>query len=382
MAEMVTTPRPDWLIEPPFDLQSVPDSPAVFVVRLGAAEPYLGRTTMLRRRLARLLGDSHPASRRLNLRSIATAVEAYAVRGKLPAALLNYRLAKRLFPDRYLDMLKLRFPAYVKLIQSIEFPRTEVTTRIGGADSVHYGPFRSRAAAERFEGEALDQYQVRRCVEDLAPSAGHPGCIYGEMGRCLRPCQDVVSLEEYKGESQRLAQFLRSGGTSLMEPLMAARDKLSAEMDFEQAGRQHERIQRIEQMLKLGEGLAGDAASQSGLAVYPSAHHGWIHLHWMLDGIFVEPAAFPVTVGAAGSMDGRLRNIFQSIERPRPVMKTRMEHLALLARWFYSSYRDVDWLAFEHGQPPYRRIVRAISKAAAGMQADLFQPPAGSSSTL
>jgi excinuclease UvrABC nuclease subunit len=372
MADTAAAIRPDWLIEPPFDFEGVPDAPAVFVVRLGEAEPYLGRTSMLRRRLSRLLGEAQQGSRRLNLRGIATAVEGYAVRGKLPAALLNYRLARRIYPGRYVEMLKLRFPAYVKLIESNKYPRTEVTSRISGTGLVHYGPFRSRAAAERFEGEALDQYQVRRCVEDLAPSAEHPGCIYGEMGRCLRPCQDVVSAEEYGGESRRLAHFLETGGTSLLEPLMAARDRLSAEMDFEQAGRQHERIQRIEQMLKLSEGLAGDAAAQSGIAVYPSPRQGWIDLHLMLDGIFVEPAAFPISAGAAGSMDGRLKEIFQSIERPKPVLKTRMEHLALLARWYYSSYRDADWLAFEHGQPPYRRIVRAISKAAAGMQAGLF----------
>lgn len=375
MEETAPTARPDWRIEPPFDLGAVPDSPAVFVVRLGKAEPYLGRTSMLQRRLGRLLGGRAEPSRRLNLSSIATAVEAWAVRGKLPAALLNYRLARQLFPDRYLEMLKLRFPAYVKLIQSNEFPRTEVTLRISGAASSHFGPFRSRAAAERFESEALDQFQVRRCVEDLLPSPDHPGCIYGEMGRCLRPCQEAVSAEEYRGESRRLAQFLETGGTSLIEPLMAARDRLSADMDFEHAARQHERIQRVEQALKLGEGLAGDAAKLSGIAVYPSPRPGWIDLHLMFDGIFLEPVAFSVSASAsdaAGSMDSRLRELFQSTPRPKPVLKTRTEHLALLARWYYSSYRDADWLAFEHGQPPYRRIVRAISKAAAGTQASLF----------
>lgn len=376
MAEMATATGPDWRIEPPFDLEGIPDAPAVFIVRLGESEPYLGRTSMLRRRLERLLGETARGSRRLNLRAIATAVEVFAVRGKLPSALLNYRLAKQIYPDRYVEMLKLRFPAYVKLIQSNEFPRTEVTSRISGAGSVHFGPFRNRAAAERFEGEVLDQYQVRRCVEDLAPSPEHPGCIYGEMGRCLRPCQDAVSAEEYRGESRRLAQFLHSGGTSLLEPLMAARDRLSADLDFEQAARQHERIQRIEQALRLSESLAGDASALSGVAVYPSPRQGWIDLHFMLDGIFVKPVGFSIAASAsdaASSMDRRLRELFQAIERPKPVLKTRMEHLSLLARWYYSSYRDADWLAFEHGQPPYRRMVRAISKAALGAQSGLFR---------
>jgi hypothetical protein len=41
----------------------------------------------------------------------------------------------------------------------------------------------------------------------------------------------------------------------------------------------------------------------------------------------------------------------------------RLEHLALLARWYYSSWSDGEWIGF-HGldQVPYRKLVRAISR--------------------
>ena len=88
-----------------------------------------------------------------------------------------------------------------------------VTTKI--ARGLFYGPFTSRAAAERFEAGLLDLFQIRRCEENLAPSPQHPGCIYGEMNRCLRPCQQAVSVAEYRGETQRVEQFLRTSGESL-----------------------------------------------------------------------------------------------------------------------------------------------------------------------
>ena len=55
------------------------------------------------------------------------------------------------------------------------------------------GRFEPRGAAELFENQFLDLFQIRRCQENLEPSPQHPGCIYGEMNRCLRPCQQVVS---------------------------------------------------------------------------------------------------------------------------------------------------------------------------------------------
>ncbi len=362
-------------IEPPFDVSVVPDAPAVFVVRLGDARPYLGRSALARRRLSRLLGEAAAGSRRLNLRELATSVECYPVKGRLPASLLYYGLARKLFPDEYLSMVRLRFPAYVKVLLANTYPRTEVTTRFSGSGALHYGPFRTRAAAERFEGELLDQFQVRRCVEDLAPSPEHPGCIYGEMMRCLRPCQDGVSVEEYRGESRRLVQFLETGGASLMDPVRTARDRFSAELDFEQARRQHERLQRIEQALKLRDDLATSTSRLSGVAVYPSLSAGHVELYFMLDGLWLEPVRFSTAADATGTMaplDRRLRELYAALPRPRMTIRDRAEHIALLARWYYSSFRDTDWIAFESDQPPYRRLVRAISKAASGVQAELF----------
>jgi hypothetical protein len=45
--------------------------------------------------------------------------------------------------------------------------------------------------------------------------------------------------------------------------------------------------------------------------------------------------------------------------------RERQEYLALLARWFYSSWRDGEWLAIETFENlPYRKLVHAISRVA------------------
>jgi len=96
-----------------------------------------------------------------------------------------------------------------------------------------------------------DLFQLRRCQEDLTPSPLHPGCIYGEMGRCLRPCQEAVAEAEYRGEAERVAEFLRTSGRSLTGFAESARERLSAEMDFEGAALMHQRLQRVQEVLGL-----------------------------------------------------------------------------------------------------------------------------------
>ena len=356
-------------------LDALPDRPAVFLLFPAEGAPYLARTALLRRRLRRLLGERARISRFLSLRGVAVRAEWWPVASNLSALLQLYELARLYFPDTCNEYVRLRYPAYVKVLLANEFPRTLVTTRLSGSQSVYYGPFRTRAAAERFEQEALDLFQVRRCQEDLVPSPGHPGCVYGEMARCLRPCQQVVGPDEYRAEAARLVRFLETGGHALLETISATRDRFSQEMEFEEAHRQHLRYERVEQVLRLRDELAVDIDRLCGVAVTPSPEPGFVELRFVLRGLWLPASEFRIAPSAADEMiplDRRLRQIVESLALPRASVRERQDHLALLARWFYFSWRDGEWIPFEALEHlPYRKLVRALSRVAAASAATL-----------
>jgi len=346
-------------------IERTPDIPAVFLIWPREGSPYLARTSLLRRRLKRLLGERAGASRLLNLRPLAHRIEYWSAGSRLEAMLIHYQLAVRHFPDKYLELLKLRMPPYVKVTLANPFPRTYVTTRLGSGNGLYYGPFRNRASAELFESQVLELFQIRRCLEDFVPSPDHPGCIYGEMNKCMRPCQQLVSAGEYRGEVDRVVAFLETGGRSLIDPLEAARERLSLELRFEDAAREHRQIDKIQEVLRLRDELACDIGRPNGIAVTPSGEAGAVELWLVLAGCWQPPIrfGFEVVEGKTVSIDHRLREIVASIEAKRLDLQTRQEHLALLARWNYSSWRDGEWLGFAgFDQVPYRKLVRAISR--------------------
>jgi hypothetical protein len=349
-------------------LESVPERPAVLLVWPREGAPYLARTNVLRRRLKRLLGERSAPSRFLNLRAVARQVEYWLTGSRLESSLLFYELAVRHFPETYPKLLMLRMPHYFKVILSNPFPRTQVTARLGGGRSPFFGPFRARASAEQFASQALDLFQVRRCQEDLDPSPGHPGCIYGEMNLCLRPCQQAVGAGEYASEVQRLVRFLETGGRSLEEPLAASRDRLSEELDFEAAARQHKQLEKVQQVLRLRDDLVREAGSLCGAAVTASVAAGAVELWFVLGGGWQAPVrfGFEAVAGKAVSLDHRLREVVAGLNPRKLPARERQEHLALLARWYYSSWRDGEWLPFDDlDRVPYRKLVRAISRVAA-----------------
>jgi excinuclease ABC subunit C len=342
-------------------LTGLPEVPAVFVVWLREGRPYVGRTSLLGRRLRRLLSPGL-------LGNVATGVDFWPVASRLASALRLYEVAREHYPDRYLKLIKLRMPSYVRVLLANAFPRTAVTNRLGRT-GLFYGPFRSRAAAEAFEVSVLEHFQIRRCAEDLAPSPEHPGCMYGEMNQCLRPCQSVVSAEEYRSEVRRLTEFLATSGRSLAEVTEAARDRFSVEMEFEEAARQHQRLEKIAATWRLRDELASPLDAAHGIAVTPALTNQTVELRLLIRGTWQPAEEIAVTAEAAAdkpvSLDRRLR---ERLERPlpeeRPVAE-RQEHLALLARWGYSSWRDGEWLPVEDwSRIPYRRLVNMVHRVA------------------
>ncbi len=348
-------------------LEALPNCHAVFTIWLREGRPYLSRTSMLRRRLLRLLRGREMPSRLLNLRSAAARIEYWPAGSSFESGLIMYEQARLLFPEEYLKLLKLRMPPYLKIGMSNPFPRCYITARLARTAASYFGPFRSRASAEKFESRMLDLFQMRRCQEDLAPSPDHPGCIYGEMALCLRPCQEVVGASEYGQEVRRVLEFLQTDGQSMLDHIARSRDCLSQEMRFEEAARQHKRYEKVQDALKFRDELARDVDRLSGVAITPSLAPEAVELWFVRDGAWQESQrlGFEVQEGKPVSLDARLREAFTSVKPKTLGPREREEYLALLARWFYSSWREGEWVSIDRWEEiPYRKLVNAVARVA------------------
>jgi len=347
-------------------LEALPNQPAVFVLWPKEGDPYAGKTGLLRRRLLRLLKEREKPSRLLNLRHTVARIEYRLTGSAFESSVVLYEQTRRYFPETYPDLIKLRMPPYVKIVLNNQFPRSHITTQLTRTAGLYFGPFRSRASAERFESQFLDLFQMRRCQEDLAPSPEHPGCIYGEMGMCLRPCQQVVGPAEYGHEVARVTEFLTTGGQSLLEAIGHSRDRLSEEMMFEEAARQHKRFEKVQEVLKLRDDLAHELDQLHGVAITRSVALDAVEMFFVRDGNWQQPQRFTFEKdGRTLSLDRKLRETLAAVTPRKLTVRERQEYLALLARWYYSSWRDGEWLAFDSfDEIPYRKLVNAVSRVA------------------
>lgn len=356
---MITFHIPDDPAELAAALETLPDKQAVYLLWPRTGNPVLARTNVLRRRLRRVIPELHGTILRADYQRAGSRLEAHFIQLAVARANLG---------TGYRDVIRLRMPPWVKLVLTNDFPRTILTRQLSSAPAVYFGPFRNRSTAVRFESETLDLFQLRRCQEDLAPAPGHPGCIYGEMNRCLRPCQQAVGISEYRAEVARVSEFLSSGGRSLLSPAESARERLSSEMDFEGAALLHERCRQIDEVLSRRDEMARELGHLNAIAVVPSVAPEAVELGWLRAGHWhgFTRLDFGLLDARAVSLDARVREAAAAVpEHTAITPKDRMEQLAVLARWRYSDWCDGEMLMVDDwSKLPYRKLVNAVSRVA------------------
>lgn len=363
-------------------LAVAPASSAVFVLRGdNGTEPYVSKTSNLRRRLHRLLGGA-AENRRLNLRERVRSVEWTLTGSDFEASLLLYKLLRREFPKSYEKRLRLRFAPLVKLILDNPYPRAVVTARIASLRSTaeYYGPFVSRVAAEKFANDSLDLFKMRRCTDDLHPDPAFPGCIYSEMKMCLAPCFKGCTDEEYAAEVGRVRQYFESGGQSLVREIERMRDDASTNLDFEAAAALHTRLEKV----KAASAQLPDAVRRldelNGVMIQPSAEPESVALFKIERGMICDPASLNVGAQAEAdhlrakplSMEARIVDALAQVPQCKPHNALEwMEHLAILKRWYYRSTQTGELFLADNGtgELPMRRIVRGVSRVFRGEKA-------------
>ncbi|HEX7159289.1 MAG TPA: excinuclease ABC subunit C [Edaphobacter sp.] len=391
-------------------LRGIPALPGVFALygEQAGSEPYLSRAADLRRRMRRLLAPPESQSKRLNLREKVARIEYTVTGSEFESALTLYNAASAIFgAEEARHRLKLRTPAFLRIAIENEFPRVYVTNRLSRrALGETYGPFPSRVAAERYSDAVLDLFKLRRCHEDLQPYPEHPGCVYGEMKKCLEPCKQACTHEQYAAEAAAVKAFFDTRGESMLSTIAAERDRASEAMEFERAAALHEQYQKVKAAAVLADEIVQPVPKLRGVVVQKAAvpDEKEEAAVFLLEGgsvagperlstlgvravkeqtsvgssLFAQPLmlqAVPLegeAVDVANSPEDRARTALEHLEArmvPNRDLAMLSDHLSLFRRWYYRPEKQRAgefFLPNPDGSWPVRRILRGAARQVLG----------------
>lgn len=199
---------------------------------------YIGKAKSLRSRLRQYFskqGDGRPQIPYLMAKVVA--VETIVVASDQEALLLENNLIKQHKPKynvllkddkTYLSLrlsIEKRWPD-LKLVRHKELPKDK---------ALYFGPYTSALAARETVDLLRKLFPLRTCSDRELQSRKRP-CILYEMGRCLAPCVEKCTSEDYQSLVQSLTRFLKGEVAPVLKTLKQKMDAASQEMQYEKAG--------------------------------------------------------------------------------------------------------------------------------------------------
>ena len=399
--------------------------PGVFALRgpRESDEPYLTRAADLRRRITRILAPPEAQSKRLNLRDRVARIDYTITGSEFESTLCLYHATAEIFGlEQARRRLKLRMPYFLRFTAENAHPRIYSTNRLSKrALDNFYGPFPSRAAADRYCDAVLDLFKLRRCYEDLEPFPEHPGCVYQEMKKCLAPCNQAHTAEgaaAYSAEAAAVKRFFDTHGESMIIDIGLEREEASAAMEFEKAAALHVQWHKVKAAQSLADELVQPIPKLRAIVVQKAALSAGVEVEAALDAavfllqsgciagperlstlgvravkeqtsvgssLFAQPLmlqAVPLDESTVPSTEAE-RATTLNPEARAEAMAARLEekasapleagtlsdHLSLLRRWYYRPEKQRAGEVFfprEDGSWPIRRILRGAARMALG----------------
>jgi len=154
-----------------------------------------------------------------------------------------------------------------------------------------------------------------------------------------------VSEANYGTEVKRVGSFLLTNGESSLRPLLKARDEAARALQFEEAANLHRLVGTFKQIGREREDLVSDARALGGVALTKASKENAICLWPMTSGVW--QGSHQISVGEDATPESIAREVKDCLSPSAGSCPDTAgdvgEHLAILLRWYHSSWRDGHW---------------------------------------
>jgi len=229
---------------------ALPQAPGVYLFKdPKGAILYVGKAKDLRKRVRGYFqGREQDIKTSIMLAKVGQ-IDHIATHTEKEALILEDTLIKEHYP-RYNIQLRddKRYPLLRLSIQE-RFPRLSVVRQTRQDNALYFGPFPSATSMRETLRVIHKAFPLRRCSATQFAHRSRP-CLNFQMNRCLAPCCNEVSEEEYTRTVEEVRLFLEGKSDLLAGELRKRMDEEARTLRFEEAARTRDRLAALERIIE------------------------------------------------------------------------------------------------------------------------------------
>ena len=230
-------------------LKDVPTKPGVYLFKNNKGRViYVGKANSLRQRLRSYFQkDVSGGPLTYWMVSDASDFDFIVTDSTLEALILENNLIKTNQPRYNILLRDDKTHPYIKLTTQEEFPRAFITRKVRKDGAAYFGPFIPAALAKKTLNIIHRYFMLRQCRIKITDEPQRL-CLLYYIHRCLGPCAQKSTREEYSNAVADVKMFLEGKKDDLLTRLQEKMWEYSAKQEYELAANYRDLAKTVEEL--------------------------------------------------------------------------------------------------------------------------------------
>jgi len=230
-------------------VSKIPFEPGIYMMKdENGTIIYVGKAISLRRRVRQYFQKNNKSARIEKMASLVRDISYIVTKNEVEALVLECNYIKEHNPKFNVMLKDDKTYPYIKITIKDRYPIIYVT-RIQKKDgSLYFGPYTNVGAMREVLRAIKEIFPVKRCRYNLEKKKITSPCLYYHIGRCLGPCINDISLDEYRKMIDQVALFLQGKNKQIKDILKDQIEECIEKLDFEKASILKQRLDNIDKI--------------------------------------------------------------------------------------------------------------------------------------
>ena len=243
-----------------------PEQPGIYMFRDSSGTVlYVGKAVSLVNRVRSYFHSSTALNTRtMKMLEAAHDIEYIVTDNEIEALILESNLIKRHRPKYNIRLRDDKHYPYVEVTTGEEFPRVRIVRRTENPDHRYFGPYTESGALRKTLDLLRKVFPFRTCSNWRLERSSRP-CLHFQTERCLAPCTQQVTSEEYDEMIEGLNRFFSGRSDDIIEKLQREMEAAADELNFERAGQLRDQIEALSKVSERQKVLSASSAEDEDI---------------------------------------------------------------------------------------------------------------------
>lgn len=226
------------------ELKKLPSKPGVYIMHDKDDNIiYVGKAVSLKNRVRQYFRKNNKTTRIEKMVSLIDHFEYIVVDNEAEALILECNLIKKNKPKFNVLLKDDKTYPYIKITLNEEYPTIYTTRRILNDGAKYFGPYANPGSAKEMVDFIKQKFKIRQCKNF---KSNKRVCLNYHIGRCLGPCVNMVSKEEYKKQIDEIIELLDGKSVKLIKKLKEEIVEAASKQEYEKAAYLRDKVIAIE----------------------------------------------------------------------------------------------------------------------------------------